>query len=260
MKIPLPHFADQLRQSVARDHLTTAGPQLQKLLEAGRQWDLSPALQSGGAVSFPHAKLADCGHQIAGAVHAALDCGADQILVLGVLHPMTHELWEARACMQRGQNILRDPCRGIQGSGRDGGQEWRSEYSLASFLWMLETEAKGRGVPAPRVITRYPFLAAGHPETLPGMGELEQLARESAILVTGDLMHHGAIYGDDPTTSIHLGEGAEELARTQIDAGLTLLSNEEYDAYRAHAFDNHRHGSPEILRMILATRAMGLPR
>ena len=41
------------------------------LLDKGRRWDLAPTLAAGGIVVFPHTSVADCGYQVAAAVHAA---------------------------------------------------------------------------------------------------------------------------------------------------------------------------------------------
>jgi hypothetical protein len=69
------------------------------LMDQGKNWQkqLSLTLLNGGAILFPHTFLSQCGYQIAAAVHAILDCGAPQVLVLGVLHPMTDSLMQARS-------------------------------------------------------------------------------------------------------------------------------------------------------------------
>ena len=56
-------------------------------------------LAAGGIIVFPHTSVADCGHQVAAAVHAALDSGADRVLVISVLHAFTPEMEEARVAV-----------------------------------------------------------------------------------------------------------------------------------------------------------------
>ena len=73
-----------------------------ELLEKGREFDLSGTLAAGGVIVFPHAGVADCGHQIATAVHACLDSGADKILAISVLHAFTDEMQDARVRVAAG--------------------------------------------------------------------------------------------------------------------------------------------------------------
>jgi hypothetical protein len=58
-------------------------------LERARQWDLAPTLAAGGVLVFPHAGVLDCGHQQAAVVRACLDCGAERVIVISVLHAFT---------------------------------------------------------------------------------------------------------------------------------------------------------------------------
>ena len=77
----------------SREHQDIAGYSgALKLLENSEKWDLHSITRSGGAVIFPHATLQVCGHQIAAAVRAALDSGADHVLALGVVHALTEEI------------------------------------------------------------------------------------------------------------------------------------------------------------------------
>src|SRR5690606_6024879 len=105
-------------------------------------WDLSETLRQGGVIVFPHAGVADCGHQIAAAVHACLDSGADRVLVISVLHAFTDEMQDARVRVAAGEAPSHFRHWGIQGTGLDGGrQEWRSDHALMSFrhFWQAET-------------------------------------------------------------------------------------------------------------------------
>ncbi|PJF20329.1 MAG: hypothetical protein CUN56_16720, partial [Phototrophicales bacterium] len=61
-------------------------------LERGKAWDLSGTLSEGGVLVFPHIDIQDCGYQVAACVHAALDSGADKVVVLSVLHAFTQEM------------------------------------------------------------------------------------------------------------------------------------------------------------------------
>jgi len=59
------------------------------LVDKGKKWgkELANTLNAEGAIVFPHTFLSQCGYQITATVHAILNSGADQVLVLGVLHP-----------------------------------------------------------------------------------------------------------------------------------------------------------------------------
>ncbi len=74
-----------------REHEELGGEGTLRQLEEARKWDFSGTLAAGGVVVFPHAGVHDCGPQIAAAVHAALDSGADKVLVISVLHAFTQE-------------------------------------------------------------------------------------------------------------------------------------------------------------------------
>ena len=151
-----------------------------RLLDEGRQWDLAPVLQSGGSLIFPHATIDVCGRQIAAVVNACLDCGAPNVVALGVLHARTPELAEARARVAAGGDCTQEPMHGIQGLGFPGREDWKSEFSLSHFQFLWDEELKNRSDSGPTLSACYPFLARGRPELLPGIERLRELCRDSA--------------------------------------------------------------------------------
>jgi hypothetical protein len=100
-----------------------------------------------------------------------------------------------------------------------------------SFRYFWEAERKRRGIQGPRVIERYPYLAGGHPETLPGIEELVQLARRSVIISTADAFHHGIGYGDAPEKALDPFQGGLDLARSVIEEGIEILGRGDYWGY-----------------------------
>ena len=153
---------------------------LRVMLERGEEWQLAPILSAGGALVFPHASIVDCGHQQAACIQAALDCGADTIVIVSVLHVFTIAMEAAQTRVTAGSDPSAEAFWGIQGTGiEDPRQEWRGDHAMVSWRYLWDAELRRRGLSAsraPRVIERYPYLAGGRPQELPGF---EELARES---------------------------------------------------------------------------------
>jgi hypothetical protein len=206
-------------------------------LERAREWDLAPTLAAGGVVVFPHAGVFDCGHQVAAAVHGCLDSGADRVIVISVLHAFTDEMQEARTRVSAGEDPSAWPFWGIQGPGIGGREEWRDDHSLISFRHFWAAETRRRGITGPEVVERYPYLAGGHPERLPGIEELAALADAAVIVSTADPFHHGIGYGDPPERAKAPDDGGLELARATIEEGIELLGRGAYAAYDAHCLE-----------------------
>lgn len=203
-------------------------------LEKARQRDLAPTLQAGGVLVFPHAGVLDCGHQIAAVVHACLDSGMDRVIVISVLHAFTDEMEEARIRVAAGEAPAQWPFWGIQGPGLPGREEWRGDHALMSFRHFWAAEIRRRGIRGPEVIERYPYLAGGKPERLPGIDELARLSEDAVIVSTADAFHHGLGYGDPPEKSLHPNEGGLELARRTIEEGMEILGRGDYWDYNQH--------------------------
>ena len=110
MRLDIPDFKS--RTLAEHQQLGQAGAF--RLLDAGRKWNLAPALLAGGAIIFPHLGLSACGHQIAAAVRACLDSGAERVLVLGALHALTDELQEARVRVAHGADVTQEAAWGIR--------------------------------------------------------------------------------------------------------------------------------------------------
>jgi len=232
---------DKLRQDIyahyAREHEALGQEGTDRLLEAGREWDLAPTLNAGGVLVFPRAGVADCGHQIAAVVHACLDCGVDRVLVISVLHALTDELEEARVRVARGGDLDAEALRGIQGPGLPGRQDWKRDHVLTSFRYLWQAETERRGIQGPVVIERYPYLAGGKPHTLPGIDELEELARDAVVVSTADPFHHGIGYGDTPEASLYPEQGGLALARQRITEGIAFLERADYWGYNQHCVE-----------------------
>jgi hypothetical protein len=232
-KRDLPDFKAQNRAEHAR--LGEKG--MPRFLDAGRIWDLAPTLRAGGSIIFPHASMEACGHQIAAAVHACLDCGAERVLVVGVLHALTEELDQARIRVAGGADVTQEPYWGIQGPGLEGRTDWEVEFSLDHFLALYQAETRRRGIDGPELIVRYPYLAGGRPEILPGIDELVEIAKEAAVIGTGDIFHHGIGYGDPPERAFAPDEGGLDLGRETIQKGLELLRDGDYWGYNQHCVE-----------------------
>jgi hypothetical protein len=231
--------------------------EISRLLDAGRAQNLAPLLKEGGTVLFPHATLTVCGHQIAAAVHACLDCGAARVLALGVLHARTEELEEARRRVASSGDVTAEQAWGIQGPGLSGREDWRAEFSLSHFQFLWEQETKRRGITPPELVLRYPYLAGGRPEILPGMTELQQFVREGAVVVaTMDAFHHGIGYGDSPETALAPENGGLALARRHILEGLKRLQAGDYWGYNQHCVETKSDGRDvgQVLRYLLGTQ------
>lgn len=207
------------------------------LLDRARQWDLSGVLRDGGVIVFPHAGVADCGHQIAAAVHACLDSGADRVIVISVLHAFTDEMQDARVRVAAGEPPSRFRHWGIQGTGLARGNEWRSDHALISFRHFWQAETRRRGIKGPEVIERYPYLAGGKPGELPGIEEIARLAEEAVIVSTADPFHHGIGYGDAAEVAYWPDEQGLAHARQRIEEGIALLARGDYWGYNQHCVD-----------------------
>jgi hypothetical protein len=229
---------DKLRHDIHRlyaaEHEALGREGTLRLLEVARQWDLSSTLDAGGVLVFPHAGVADCGHQIAAVVHACLDSGADRVLLVSVLHALSDELQEARVQVAEGADPAQEPLRGIQGPGLPGRQDWRQDHVLISFRHFWQAETERRGIRGPEVVERYPYLVGGQPHTLPGIEELDRIARDAVVISTADAFHHGIGYGDAPEDSLYPEEGGLDLARTRIQEGIELLERGDYWGYNQH--------------------------
>lgn len=211
--------------------------EIEEILEQGRKWDLSTTLSNGGALFFPHTYIRQCGHQIAAAVHACLDSGADRIIVLGVIHALSERIDKARKKERERQDISGEPLWGCFGPGLACDPVWQEEFSLDNFLFLWDHEVKRRLVKPPELIIRYPSLANREPEKLPGIEELKAFSRNSVIIATADLLHHGAAYGHAQERIIPIGEKAYRFAEDQIIKGLALLQEQNYGAYFDHCMD-----------------------
>ncbi len=229
----LPDFKKRAR--LEREHIGTSG--LDRLLDAGHAWDLASTVASGGALLFPHLGLSVCGHLTAAVVHAALDSGAPRTLLIGVLHALTPALDDARRRVADGGDPSREESRGIQGPGYVGREDWRAEFSVDAFTFLWERELERRGTTKPELVVRYPYLAGGRPEMLPGVAELERLAEGAALVATADPFHHGIGYGDAPGAALPADARGIALARRSIEHGVAILANGDHAAYNRHCVD-----------------------
>ena len=249
MKRDLPDF----KAEAAAEHARLGTEGALRLLDAGRAWNLASTLREGGGVIFPHATIGVCGHQIAAAVHACLDSGADRVLVVGVLHALTQELQDARVRVAHGADVTQEPSWGVQGPGLEGRQDWRDEFSLSNFLFLWDEEIKRRGVSGPELVVRYPYLAGGRPHILPGIGALQDIAQDAVVVATADPFHHGIGYGEPPGTALAPQEGGLDLARRRIQDGLTMLRAGDYWGYNQHCVDakSDARDAGQVLRYLL---------
>lgn len=235
MKLDLPALGTYVHQAFAeeRERLGEAG--LEQILEAGQGWpQLADTLAAGGSAVFPHANLVDCGPQIAAVVHACLDSGADRVLVVGVLHALSDELEGARIRVANGADVRQEASWGVQGPGLAGREDWRAEFSLSNFLFLWQAETRRRGIKGPKLILRYPYLVGGRPMILPGLAEMQAIARDAVVVTTADPFHHGLGYGDPPAKALHPAAGGLDLARQRIEEGLALLKAADYWGYNQH--------------------------
>lgn len=229
---------DQLHREILElyraEHAALTPGDTLAILERAQGWDLSALLAAGGVLVFPHAGVRECGHQVAAVVQACLDSGASRVLLVSVLHAFTDEMEQARREVAAGADPQGYACRGIQGPGLAGRQDWQTDHVLMSFHHFWQAETRRRGIQGPQVIERYPYLAGGHPETLPGIDELIDLARDSVLVSTADAFHHGIGYGDPPQASLDPLEGGLDLARRTIEEGLQILGRGGYWDYNQH--------------------------
>ena len=224
----------------AREHAELGEAGTLEHLERGEAWQLAATLNAGGVLVFPHAGVHDCGYQIAACVQAALDSGADKIVVLSVLHAFTPAMEAARVAVAAGADPAAYAYWGIQGPGLDGRREWQGDHALISWRHFWRAELKRRGIAAeraPAVYERYPYLAGGAPQNLPGIDELARLLEDAVLVSTADPFHHGIGYGDAPADAYDHDASGLAHAKSVIEAGMRILERGDYSAYNAHCVE-----------------------
>ncbi len=224
----------------AREHEELGEAGTLEHLERGRAWQLADTLSAGGVLVFPHAGVDDCGYQIAACVHAALDCGADTVVVLSVLHAFTPAMEAARVAVAAGEDPANFEFWGIQGPGIDGRSEWMGDHALISWRHFWHAELNRRGIAsgrAPRVVERFPYLAGGQPQNLPGIDELARLMENAVVVSTADPFHHGIGYGDAPEATFDHDKRGLSHAKAMIERGIRILERGDYRAYNQHCVE-----------------------
>lgn len=234
------------------------------ILDKGKKWgkELARTLNAGGAAVFPHTFLSQCGHQIAAAVHAILDSGADQALVLGVLHPMTESLMLARSKELNEEDISSEASYGVFGPEKDPKGCLSKEFSLDLFKILFDFEVKRRGIRPPKLIERFPSLVNRDPANLPGIKELQRIAQDAVIVATDDMCHHGVGYGVIPEDAFQLDEKGYQFAKKMIEEGYRLLQKDDYRGYYFHWMNPLAIGDPTdtttVLKYLLGKTSMDI--
>lgn len=230
-------FREEIVAYYLKEHEELGKDGTLRQLEEGRQWNLTATLNNGGVIVFPHVNVGDCGQHVAATVHACLDSGADRVLVISVLHAFTDAMEQARINVANGGDPGKEVSWGIWGPGIEGNQAWQGDHALISFRHFWQAETKRRGIKGPDVIERFPYLAGGKPEMLPGIDELAKLAEDAVIVSTADPVHHGIAYGDPPEKSYYPDETGLAVARKTIEAGMALLEKGDYWGYNQHCVE-----------------------
>jgi len=219
--------------------------------------DMVHSLMNGGSALFPHASILKCGDQIAAVVQASLkaarESGKNKILVLGVLHSLSEEILIGRKREIAGMSVLDYPCRGIFGPLLPHEAILKREYSLDHFLFLLEKAIKLNNLAPIEVIIRFPNHVSGSPDTLAGMEELRQIAKESIVVATADLRHYGINYGISPQEALPIGNEALEFAQKEIENCLDALKTDDLLAFRNQCYKtiNDAFEVGQILRSLL---------
>jgi hypothetical protein len=234
MAIDRQALRNEIHELYRREHEALGDRGLRDCFDRAKMWDLTPVLRAGGVLVFPHISVLDCGHQTAAVVNACLDSGMDRVIVVSVLHAITDEMQEARVRVAAGEDPSGFGCWGIQGPGISGRDDWRADHSLTTFRLFWASETRRRGMRGPEVVERYPYLAGGKPERLPGIDELARLAEDAAIVSTADSFHHGIGYGDTPDRALHPEQGGLDLARRTLEEGIEILARGDFWAYNQH--------------------------
>ena len=230
----------KVHELYVREHAELGEAGTLEHLERGENWQLADTLDSGGVLVFPHAGVHDCGYQIAACVHAALNSGADKVVVLSVLHAFTPAMERARVAVAQGADPAQFELWGIQGPGIDGRREWMGDHALISWRHFWQAELRRRGASAdraPKVYERYPYLAGGAPQNLPGIDELGRLIEDAVVVSTADPFHHGIGYGDAPELTYDHDEAGLVHAQAVIEAGMRILERGDYRAYNQHCVE-----------------------
>ena len=199
---------------------------------------LLAALGHGGALVFPHTRLSVSGDLPAAVALAVVRSGRPEVLALGVLHGAREEDVALVQAARAGEVAAVEAMRRVHGPGvPDDAGHWEEEFSLDNFRALVDLAARRDGLPAPRVVCRYPFLTGPTPDNLPGMSELETLVVDGAALVaTTDPIHHGIGYGLPPEECWPLEAAATStLARAAVREGFRRLAARDYAAFLDHA-------------------------
>jgi hypothetical protein len=144
---------------------------------------------------------------------------------------------DARVRVAEGEDPANFRHWGIQGPGLDRLQNWEHDHVLMSWRHLWKAETKRRGIEGPEVVERFPYLAGGHPEKLPGIEELVEIAKDAVIVSTADPFHHGIGYGDTPENSYYPEEGGLDLAHKTIQEGIDILGRGDYWGYNQHCVE-----------------------
>lgn len=212
---------------------------------------LAKTLNCGGAAVFPHTFLSQCGYQIAAAVHAILDSGADQALVLGVLHPMTPALLQARIKELNEEDISGELSFGVFDPENDVHGVLSKERCLDLFQILFDLEVQRRGIKPPKLIKRFPSLVNRDPASLPGIKELQGIAKDSVIVATDDMCHHGVGYGVAPEDTYGINQEGYAFAKGLIEKGYDLLKKDDYHGYFFHWMNPLAIGDPTDTTTVL---------
>ncbi len=227
---------------------------LDRGLKLESQTTLTKTLSEGGSALFPHTSIRSCGDQTAAVAHACLAAcqktGKNQILLIGVLHSLTDPLRKGLYKEVDNADLSDEPCRGIFGTGLPYEVIYSEEFSLGNFLFLLDHATKRAGIESPKVIIRYANLAQGHPETLPRIEEITKIAKDSIVVATADLCHHGVSYRVPAEEALAISPEALDFAREKIDIGLKLLSKCTHLEYRDYALKS-RSDSKEIGQLLM---------